>query len=302
MIHERARLSVLTSLVTNAKGLAFGDLKQLCALTDGNLNRHLRVLEEGKMVEDLMKKHDRNRPQTICKITPSGRTRYIEYLSTLEAGPLEMQGLLKRRRWPAWHCHGPEFLRRSFAVQSRVQYGELHVAIIMDGNGRWATRQALPRVAGHRAGVASVRRVVERAPNLGIRWLTLYAFSSDNWQRPAEEVASIFWLLRAYLWLETERLRENGVRLEVIGRRDRLPKQLMQEIGQSESATVHGQRLHLRIAVDYSSRNAITRAASGIAAAIAPGSPPSADLMELMLAQSLTSDTGEVDLLGPYRW
>jgi DNA-binding HxlR family transcriptional regulator len=83
VIHERARLSVLTSLVTNAKGLAFGDLKQLCALTDGNLNRHLRVLEKGKMVE-IVKKHDRNRPQTICKITPSGRTRYIEYLSTLE--------------------------------------------------------------------------------------------------------------------------------------------------------------------------------------------------------------------------
>jgi len=83
VIHERARLSVLTSLVTNPKGLAFGDLKQLCALTDGNLSRHLRVLEKGKMVE-LVKKHDRNRPQTICRITASGRTRYIEYLSTLE--------------------------------------------------------------------------------------------------------------------------------------------------------------------------------------------------------------------------
>jgi DNA-binding HxlR family transcriptional regulator len=83
VIHERARLSVLTSLVTNPKGLAFGDLKQLCALTDGNLSRHLRVLEKGKMVE-LVKKHDRNRPQTICRITPSGRARYIEYLSTLE--------------------------------------------------------------------------------------------------------------------------------------------------------------------------------------------------------------------------
>jgi len=83
VIHERARLSVLTSLVTNAKGLAFGDLKQLCALTDGNLNRHLRVLEKGQMVE-IVKKLDRNRPQTICKITPSGRARYIEYLSTLE--------------------------------------------------------------------------------------------------------------------------------------------------------------------------------------------------------------------------
>ena len=83
VIHERARLSVLTSLVTNPKGLAFGDLKQLCALTDGNLNRHLRVLEKGKMVE-IIKKHDRNRPLTLCRITPSGRARYVEYLSTLE--------------------------------------------------------------------------------------------------------------------------------------------------------------------------------------------------------------------------
>jgi hypothetical protein len=83
VIHERARLSVLTSLITNPKGLAFGDLKQLCALTDGNLNRHLRVLEEGKMVE-IVKKIDRNRPLTICRITASGRTRYMEYLSTLE--------------------------------------------------------------------------------------------------------------------------------------------------------------------------------------------------------------------------
>src|SRR5258708_31885613 len=91
---------------------------------------------------------------------------------------------------------------------------ELHVAIIMDGNGRWATRRGLPRVAGHRAGIASVRRVVERAPDLGIRWLTLYAFSSDNWRRPADEVESIFWLLRAYLRLETERLRQHGARSE----------------------------------------------------------------------------------------
>jgi DNA-binding MarR family transcriptional regulator len=83
VIHERARLSVLTSLITNPKGLAFGDLKQLCALTDGNLNRHLRVLEDGKMVE-IVKKQERNRPLTICRITASGRARYIEYLSTLE--------------------------------------------------------------------------------------------------------------------------------------------------------------------------------------------------------------------------
>lgn len=83
VIHERARLSVLTSLVTNPKGLSFGDLKQLCALTDGNLCRHLRVLEKGRMVE-IVKKHDRNRPQTVCRITASGRARYVEYLATLE--------------------------------------------------------------------------------------------------------------------------------------------------------------------------------------------------------------------------
>jgi DNA-binding MarR family transcriptional regulator len=83
VIHERARLSVLTSLITNPKGLTFGDLKQLCSLTDGNLSRHLRVLEKGKLVE-IVKGHDRNRPQTVCRITASGHKRYLEYLSTLE--------------------------------------------------------------------------------------------------------------------------------------------------------------------------------------------------------------------------
>ena len=83
MIHERARLGVLTCLISNPKGLTFSDLKQLCSLTDGNLSRHLRVLEKGKLVE-IVKGHDRNRPQTVCRITPSGRKRYLEYLSTLE--------------------------------------------------------------------------------------------------------------------------------------------------------------------------------------------------------------------------
>ena len=83
VIHERARLSVLTALITNPKGLAFGDLKQLCALTDGNLSRHLQVLEKGKLVQ-IVKQHDHNRPLTVCKITASGRARYVEYLATLE--------------------------------------------------------------------------------------------------------------------------------------------------------------------------------------------------------------------------
>ena len=173
----------------------------------------------------------------------------------------------------------------------------LHVAIIMDGNGRWATRRGLPRVAGHRAGVSAVRRVVEHAPDLGIRWLTLYAFSSENWHRPADEVESIFWLLRAYLRLETEGLRQRGARLEVIGRRDRLPSLLVREITRAEYATAEGSRLHLRVAVDYSSRDAITRAAAGVTAALSPDRPPSADLLGRLLAQALTAESGEVDLL-----
>jgi undecaprenyl diphosphate synthase len=173
---------------------------------------------------------------------------------------------------------------------------ELHVAIIMDGNGRWATRRGLPRVAGHRAGIASVRRVVERAPDLGIRRLTLYAFSSDNWRRPADEVESIFWLLRTYLRLETERLRQHGARLEFIGRRDRLPPSLVRDIARAEYATAEGHRLHLRIAVDYSSRDAITRAVAGVSTAH-PLELLSADLVGRMLAHALTAESGEVDLL-----
>jgi len=173
---------------------------------------------------------------------------------------------------------------------------ELHVAIIMDGNGRWATRRGLPRVAGHRAGIASVQRVVERAPDLGIRRLTLYAFSSDNWRRPADEVESIFWLLRTYLRLETERLRQHGARLEFIGRRDRLPPSLVRDIARAEYATAEGHRLHLRIAVDYSSRDAITRAVAGVFTAL-PLELLSADLVGRMLANALTAESGEVDLL-----
>jgi undecaprenyl diphosphate synthase len=129
-------------------------------------------------------------------------------------------------------------------MQSEPREG-LHVAIIMDGNGRWATRRGLPRVA-------SVRRVVERSLDLDIARLTLCAFSSDNWRRPASEVQIIFWVLRAFLRLETERLRRRGVRVQVIGRRDRLPKSVLREIEKAESlsaslSTTHpAMPLHVR--------------------------------------------------------
>jgi undecaprenyl diphosphate synthase len=170
----------------------------------------------------------------------------------------------------------------------------LHVAIIMDGNGRWATRRGLPRIAGHRAGVAALRRVVERAPDIGIRRLTVYAFSSDNWRRPAAEVEGIFWLLRAFLRLETDRLRQRGARLQVIGRRDRLATSVLREIEKAEGATSAGCRLHLRVAIDYSSRDAI---ASAAAAFLSDQTSSLVDGVDKTLRQSLTAESGDVDLL-----
>jgi len=136
-----------------------------------------------------------------------------------------------------------------------------HVGIIMDGNGRWAAQRGLSRAAGHRAGADAVRRVVEVAPEAGIGVLTLFAFSSDNWRRPATEVAWLMRLFQDYLRVETARCVANGVRLEMIGRRDRLGADLLRAVEAAEVATSGGARLWLRVAVDYSSRDAILRAA-----------------------------------------
>ncbi len=143
--------------------------------------------------------------------------------------------------------------------------GRLHIGIIMDGNGRWAAARGLPRKRGHEAGVKAIRRTLEAARNHDIGTLTLYAFSSDNWKRPKPEIAALMGLLRRYVETEADRLVENGVRLTVIGRRDRLPGGLADSISRAEERTAAGRRLHLRIAVDYSSRDAILAAASRLA-------------------------------------
>jgi undecaprenyl diphosphate synthase len=137
-----------------------------------------------------------------------------------------------------------------------------HVAIIMDGNGRWAQSRGLPRAAGHRAGAENVRAVVEAAVRLGVGTLTLYAFSSDNWQRPQAEVGTLMRLLHEYLLTETNSCVDHGVRLSIIGRRDRLSRALRDAIELAEAVTSAGNTLHLRFAVDYSARDAIFRAAS----------------------------------------
>jgi undecaprenyl diphosphate synthase len=139
----------------------------------------------------------------------------------------------------------------------------LHVAIIMDGNGRWATARGLPRSAGHHAGLRAARRIVEAAVrDGGVATLTLYAFSADNWKRPPGEVGALMALFRRALMTEAKRCLDNGVRLTILGRRDRLPESLRATVADVERATARGRNLHLRVAVDYSARDAIVRAAT----------------------------------------
>jgi undecaprenyl diphosphate synthase len=168
-----------------------------------------------------------------------------------------------------------------------------HVAIIMDGNGRWAARRGWPRPLGHRAGADAVRRTVRAAPGLGIEVLTLYAFSSDNWARPAAEVRALFSLFEHHLEVQAPELAQEGARLEVIGRRDRLPPTVRAAIERAEAATAWGTRLRLRVAVDYSARDAIARAAASLSGA----TPTHAAFAEALARASHTASAPDVDLL-----
>lgn len=174
-------------------------------------------------------------------------------------------------------------------------FNGLHVGIIMDGNGRWASARGMPRTAGHRAGVRTARQIVEaatRAPTVGT--ITLYAFSSDNWSRPTPEVGALMRLLRRSLSVESKRCVANGVRLTIVGRRDRLPASLVLAIQEAEAVTAHGRNLHLRVAIDYSARDSIAAAAS-----LAGGEPVSRERFSqlLSLANHDPFAVRDVDLL-----
>ena len=147
----------------------------------------------------------------------------------------------------------------------------VHIAIIMDGNGRWAKSRGLPRTAGHRAGVQSVRRIVEAAIEFGVSYLTLYGFSSENWKRPAAEVNDLMGLLRRHIQGEIADFHKERIRLRVIGERERLPRDIARLIAEAEARTAEGDRLTLTMAISYGGRQDIVGAARHLAAETAAG-------------------------------
>jgi undecaprenyl diphosphate synthase len=173
-----------------------------------------------------------------------------------------------------------------------------HVAIIMDGNGRWATARGLPRVAGHRAGVQSVRRTIEAAIANGVSWLTLYAFSSENWRRPATEVTDLTGLLRRFIKSELAELGREGVRMRFIGDRSRFDAEIQAELSRAELATIGNTRLHLVVALSYGARGEIVAAAQAAIAAVVAGKLDPASLTEASFARLLsTCDIPDPDLI-----
>jgi undecaprenyl diphosphate synthase len=179
-----------------------------------------------------------------------------------------------------------------------VYQSTLHCAIIMDGNGRWAEARGLPRIAGHRRGAEAVRRTVSGAIELGIPYLTLFGFSSENWKRSAREIHDLMGLLRHYLLAELAELHRNSIRLRVIGQLDRLATDIIELIGRAETLTRDNTALTLTMALSYGGRAEIVAAVQAIAAAVAAGRLPVAAIDEQCFARHLfTLDLPDPDLL-----
>jgi undecaprenyl diphosphate synthase len=176
--------------------------------------------------------------------------------------------------------------------------GPQHVAIIMDGNGRWAKARGLPRVAGHRRGADAVRRVIRGAAELGVPVLTLFAFSTENWARPADEVSDLMGLLRHYLRHELEELGRNGAKLRVIGDRDRLAKDIVKDITDAEARTRTNTRIDVNICINYGSRDEILRATRNLARQVAAGEITAEQIDETRFERELlTAGVPDPDLL-----
>jgi len=188
--------------------------------------------------------------------------------------------------------------RSAEAPAGPVEGGPRHVAIIMDGNGRWARQRCLPRIAGHRAGVEAVRRVVRAAPGLGIDTLTLYAFSSENWRRPADEVSDLMGLLLTYIRSEIDELHQSDVRLTYIGDWQALDPDIVQELAQAHDRTAGNRGLHLVIALNYGGQQEMVRAARALAAEAAAGRlAPEAIDRQAIEARLDTAGAAPVDLI-----
>ncbi len=173
-----------------------------------------------------------------------------------------------------------------------------HVAIIMDGNGRWATSRGLPRGAGHERGVEALRRTVEAAGDLGVRYLTVYSFSTENWRRPKEEVNALFGLLRAYVRRDLRRLKDKGVRVRIIGERDNLPDDLRQLVEYAQDETCRNTDFHLTVAFNYGGRDEIVRAAQRLAQDVLDGRLMPGQIDEAYFASHLdTAGLPDPDLL-----
>jgi undecaprenyl diphosphate synthase len=165
----------------------------------------------------------------------------------------------------------------------------LHVAIVMDGNGRWAKRRGLPRTLGHRAGVEALKRTVSAAPKLGISRLTVFGFSTENWNRPATEVAELMALPKRYFESDIARLEREGVRVRVVGRREGLSRELIKIIEDAQARTAHNTGFSLDIAFNYGGQADIVAAAQAFAQAVAEGRAKPEDLDEARFADLLAT-------------
>lgn len=165
-----------------------------------------------------------------------------------------------------------------------------HVAIIMDGNGRWATSRGWPRLVGHRKGAERVKEIVDAAPDLGVRWLTIYAFSTENWKRSTEEVLGLMGLFSRYIEREANRLSAAGVRMRFIGDRTRLDEKLQRLMAGIEARTASNTRLNLTVAINYGGRNEILRATRALAARVTAGELDADNITDAVISSALDTD------------